>query len=232
MRRPYSLLIPGQAPGVGAGCVDGTGYTVREHPESVSKPDMAGESACFPDRSRYPYRRIRADGGFTLLELMVVMVLIGIIFSFAMLSLGGDDLAEVMERETRRLVTLISMANDEAVLRGEELAIHFTESSYAFLVLEPDTGWQELEDDPLLRTRALPQGINLQLEVEGEPPVLTSKEEDEDDKDTTPVPQVFILSSGEMTPFSAILEADQSRYRYHLTATLLGELDWEVEETF
>ena len=45
-----------------------------------------------------PVSAARRSAGFTLLELMVVMVLIGIIFSFAVLSLGGDDYAEMMEQ--------------------------------------------------------------------------------------------------------------------------------------
>jgi general secretion pathway protein H len=163
---------------------------------------------------------------------MVVLVLISIIFSFAMLSLGGDKLAEAMEQETRRLATLISMASDEAVIRGEELAIHFSDDSYAFLVLRAGD-WQPAENDRLLKTYSLPAGIQVGLEVEGEPPLLVEPdEEDEEDEETRLVPQVCILSSGEMTACSATFSTDQSRYRYHLSATLLGELDWEVEETF
>ena len=47
--------------------------------------------------------RPRRSAGFTLLELMVVLVLIGIIFSFAVLSLRGTDVSDLMEQETRRL---------------------------------------------------------------------------------------------------------------------------------
>ncbi len=175
---------------------------------------------------------MRVCRGFTLLELMVVLILVGIIFSFAVLSLGGDDLAEAMEQETRRLATLIDMAADEAVMRGEELAIHFAEDSYAFLVLDAGD-WQPATDDHLLKTYMLPAGIELRVEVEGEPPLLAEPaEEEEEEEEERLVPQVYILSSGEMTPFVAIFAAEQSRYRYHLSATLLGELDWEVEETF
>lgn len=161
---------------------------------------------------------------------MVVLVLIGIIFSFAVLSIGGDDLAEVMERETRRLAALIGMAADEAVIRGEELAIHFTDDGYAFLVLRAGE-WQPAQDDRLLKTYKLPAGLNVRLEVEGEP-LLLAQPVEEEEEEARLVPQVFILSSGEITPFAAIFSADQSRYRYHLSASLLGELDWEVEETF
>jgi general secretion pathway protein H len=163
---------------------------------------------------------------------MVVMVLIGIIFTFAVLSFGGDDLAEAMERETQRLATLVSLASDEAVMRGEELAIRFTGDGYEFLIFS-QAGWQGREDDGLLKPHTLPAGMAMRVEVDGDPPGMLLTEEDEDEKgrDKVSIPQVYILSSGEMTPFSAILEADQSRYRYHLTVTLFGESELEVEET-
>ena len=179
----------------------------------------------------------RSTAGFTLLELMVVLVLIGIIFSFAVLSFGGDDLAEAMERETHRLATLVSLANDEAILRGEEFAIRFTDDGYDFLVLTA-SGWQPTVDDHLLKPHHLTAGIFMRVEVDGDPPGLggldedsENSEDDEDDEEDAIIPQVFILSSGEMTPFSAIFEADQSRYRYHLSISLFGQPEWEVEET-
>jgi general secretion pathway protein H len=137
-----------------------------------------------------------------------------------------------MERETRRLATLIDMANNEAVIRGEELAIHFTGKGYSFMALQVD-GWRELQDDELLKPYELPRGISVRIEVEGDPPGLGKQDKKTDEKtDETRTPQVYILSSGEMTPFSATFEADQSPLRYHLTATMLGKLDWVAEKTF
>jgi general secretion pathway protein H len=183
--------------------------------------------------TRLPAGRRHPAAGFTLLELMVVLVLIGIILTFAVLSLRGDKVAEAMERESQRLATLISLANDEAVLRGEELAIRFTETGYEFLVFSA-AGWQQRADDNLLRPRTLPPGMLVRVEVDGDPPGLQRPAEDDDEEDRKKeviTPQVFILSSGEMTPFSAIFEADQSRYRYHLGVSLFGESELEVEET-
>ena len=159
---------------------------------------------------------------------MVVLVLVGIIFSFAMLSLGGDDLADMMEQETRRLATLLGLVSDEAVLRGEEMAVHFTETGYEFLVLSGDQ-WQAPEDDRLLQARSLPADIEIRMEVTGDSPGLTdSSDEDEE----TLTPQVYILSSGEMTPFSATLQSLQSSTRYHLTASVLGDVSWETEDAW
>jgi general secretion pathway protein H len=185
-----------------------------------------------------PVSPLRRSAGFTLLELMVVLVIIGIIFTFAVLSLGGDDLGELMEQESERMVTLLELASDEAILRGEELAVLFSEDGYEFLVLNEDR-WQKTAEDRLLKAYTLPADIELRLEIEGEPPILTASAaeagqgvDEEEDEDERLQPQVFILSSGEMTPFTVILMSPQSRLRYHLTASLLGTMSWEVEETF
>ena len=173
--------------------------------------------------------------GFTLLELMVVLVLMGIIFSFAVLSLRGTDISDLMEQETRRLATLLELASDEAILQGEELAINFEDDGYEFLVLQ-ENSWRSPGDDALLKAYSLPAEIELRLEVEGELPELNSfaTQEDRDseaDEEENLTPQVFILSSGEMTPFSVTFRSFHSDYRYHLTVSLFGEVSWEVEET-
>ena len=174
------------------------------------------------------------SAGFTLLELMVVLVLIGIIFSFAALSLRGTDISDLMEHETRRLATLLELASDEAILQAEEMAVNFTEDGYEFLVLHGNN-WQSPGDDSLLKAYSLPAEIELRLEVEGEPPELdnfAAQEEGDSDADEAEklTPQVFILSSGEMTPFTVTFRSFQSDYRYHLTVSLLGKVSWEVEK--
>jgi len=68
--------------------------------------------------------------------------------------------------------------------------------------------------------------------VEDEPPLLGEMDEEAEKEEDSLTPQVYILSSGEMTPFSVTFQTDLSPYRYHLTATLLGELEWEMEERF
>jgi general secretion pathway protein H len=172
--------------------------------------------------------RSRLYRGFTLLEVMVVLVLIGIIFSFAMLSVSRSDQDELMKREARRLATLISLANDEAVIRGQEFAIHFSETGYDFLVLQLE-GWQAPQDDHLLKSYQLPKGMRVRIEVEGDPPGLGKQAKKAEE---TRTPQVYLLSSGEMTPFSATFEAEGARVRYHLTASMLGKLDWQSEKLF
>ncbi len=161
----------------------------------------------------------RGQRGFTLLELMVVLVIISVILTFVTLTAGGDPRAEQLQRESRRLAALLEMASEEAVLSSQQLAVRFSEESYEFLVLRGDQ-WLPLSDDPVLRARTLPEGIELELELEDNPPPsLVSEDSD--------LPQVFLLSSGEMTPFVVTLSAPESERHFLVKANLLGQLELE-----
>jgi general secretion pathway protein H len=161
----------------------------------------------------------RGQRGFTLLELMVVLVIVSVILTFVSLTAGGDPRAEQLQRESRRLAALLEMASEEAVLSSQQLAVRFSEESYEFLVLQGGQ-WLPLSDDPVLRARSLPEGIELDLELEDNPPpALVSEDSD--------LPQVFLLSSGEMTPFVVTLSAPESERRFLIKANLLGQLELE-----
>ncbi len=150
---------------------------------------------------------------------MVVLVIIGIVLTFVALSAGGDSRAEQLQREARRLAALLEMASEEAVLRSEQLAVRFAEDGYEFMVLQ-DRQWLPLSDDPSFGLRTLPEGIELRLELEDNPPPTLVTEDSE-------LPQVFLLSSGEMTPFLVTLSAPESEQTFQVKASLLGQLELE-----
>ena len=163
--------------------------------------------------------RFRPQHGFTLLELMVVLVIIGVIMTFVGMSMGGDSRAEQMQREAQRLVALLELASEQAVLRSEQLAVRFGETDYEFMILE-DVQWTPILDVPALRSRTLPEGIELRLELEeNQPPGLTAEDAES--------PQVFLLSSGEMTPFMLTFSAPETERRFQVKADLLGRLELE-----
>src|SRR5512143_881791 len=76
------------------------------------------------------------QAGFTLLEIMVAVVLIGIIASFAVLSLPGKSPTERLAEESRRLIAVLEMAQQDALLRGDQKGVYFTETGYELMTYQ------------------------------------------------------------------------------------------------
>jgi len=161
--------------------------------------------------------------GFTLLEVMVVLVLIGVILSFVTLSIGDGGRAQHLEREAKRLATLLELANQAAIMQVQEIGLVFEENRYAFLMLE-DNQWVNLQQDAMLRPRQLPVGMEIVLTIEEGAIALANSENN---------PHILILSSGEITPFTAdFFFTVEDTEQYRVTANLLGETTLEWVDAF
>ena len=143
-------------------------------------------------------------GGFTLLEVLVVVLIIGIILTFAVLKVNDRSRSETAQQETQRLAALLKLSSEEAVLQAREFALQLTAGGYEFLRLDKDT-WKLLQDDELLRPRRLPAGVELSATIEGD--IALQGEGDEQR------PRIYVLSSGEMTAFTLELRDAKSHYR-------------------
>ena len=74
------------------------------------------------------------DKGFSLLELLVVIVIISILFTFTTLAIRGTSPEELLQTEALRLDRLLQLALEEAILKGEEYGVEFKPGSYRFLL--------------------------------------------------------------------------------------------------
>lgn len=157
--------------------------------------------------------------GFTLLEVMVVLVLIGIITSFALLSAGRGP-QERLAEEAQRLAALLQLQQQEAILASELRGIRFSRTGYALLRRDEKNNWQAPPAADSLIQRQLPDDMTLGLWVEGQPVSL---------KNPPKWPQVVLLASGEATEFVAVfgLTEDQQNPmapRYRVAADAMGRL--------
>ncbi|MFC5695109.1 type II secretion system minor pseudopilin GspH [Pseudomonas sp. GCM10022186] len=141
-----------------------------------------------------------ACAGFTLIEVLVVMVIIGCLAGLAVISSGIAGPSRELRSEADRLAGLIGVLADEAVLDNREYGLRLERDGYQVYFYDETGGrWQALSDG----ARQLPEWAELSFELEGEPLVLPAPARDEQQsKDARPpLPQLIILSSGELSPF-------------------------------
>lgn len=168
------------------------------------------------------------SAGFTLLELLAVLIIVGVIASFAVLSVGDRGASDRLDREARRLGELLHIAGQEAILQSRELGVEFTPAGYRFLVLDKEQ-WTALGGDDLLRERAFPAGFEIRLFLEGLPVVLEKKRKDKKD-DNKAAPHLFLLSSGETSPFELTLIDPQAELRCRVKGDVMGGVTVEGPE--
>ena len=89
--------------------------------------------------------------GFTLVELLVVMVIIGLTLGMATLNAIPSPRQD-LDKEAQRLALLLQLARDEAIVRNRLVAFEANGDRYRFMV-RGDAGWEPVTRDDLLRER-------------------------------------------------------------------------------
>ncbi len=155
---------------------------------------------------------MHAHRGFTLIEILIVLVLIATISSLIVIQVRDRDDAAILDQEIEALIKTGRFAQEEMLFRNNPLGIYFTTGGYAwyegYLVDEEDETdprvtrktvlWKPL-GDRLLKPHAFPGGMNITLYLEGTPAVL----EDELPEDIRP--QVLFLPDTDALPFELLM---------------------------
>lgn len=159
--------------------------------------------------------------GFTLIEILVVIVILSITISVVIVNFAPDSADDIAEEEISRLHTLLAFAHEQAVIRGREYGIRFYKSGYRFMFYDDgDEKWSDIPNDRLLVSRQFDESLELDLYIDQLPvEILDSQDDDpvieEENKLASAAslayadsgseqkkirPQVFLLSSSEITP--------------------------------
>lgn len=188
------------------------------------------------------YYTTRRRQGFTLIEMMAVLVVVGIIASVVTLSMGDAGRPQQMKSSARQLYSAMGLALENAVFLNQQMGLRFDFSgakddlaySYEWLYFNLEKRqWQPLPLDDF-ETTDLPVYVHIELEVDGQDVAIGAAnkdnpmlrvEEDEDGNKGKPEPDLYFLSSGEMQPFRIrLFDRDTPEREYVIVGDALGQL--------
>lgn len=154
----------------------------------------------------------KASKGFTLIEVMLVVVLVGLMVSAVQFTFQNNQSEQLLEKESLRFLGTFDIAAEYGMLNNVELGLFIEENTYQFLGYD-GIKWTPLPNNESLSTKTLPDGMEILLTLDDlpieEPPLfdLNTFMSDEDDNEIKGSkkslnPQVLILSGGDISPFS------------------------------
>ena len=145
--------------------------------------------------------------GFTLLELMIVIVLIGVLLGMVSLAAGQNPALQARQ-EADGIARAIQQLRERAVLDGQEFGLRLSIDGYRAVRLVA-SGWE-----PLAALQPWPQNMRPHLELDGYPVRLGADEG---------APQLLMLSSDETSAFTLTF-ATQAKALLMLSADGIGEV--------
>jgi len=163
--------------------------------------------------------------GFTLIEILVVLVIMAVVISLAVLSFGTTGRDAQLDEESRRIQGLVDILHERALLEGRDFGLRIEPTGYGFVVYSPDRDlWLPLTDEHEFRHRDLPKGVTFQLELDSVTVVLKPLDQGISSGDSPPPPQVAIAASGEGTPFRLTLLRDGTTAKASVDGDALGKV--------
>ena len=177
--------------------------------------------------------------GFTLLEVLVVIALIGLIVSAVQFNFSGKRPEDTLKKVSYQFAELFESAVNYGLLNNIELGLYIDKSSYQFLGYD-GVKWSKIPKQDWLAEQTLPEEITFELTLDDLPieePLLFDSSvfkaqgeeylsfnaieaEKKAKKEKQLLPQVYILSGGDITPFSLTFQFTEEASLYDDVADL------------
>lgn len=145
--------------------------------------------------------------GFTLLELMIVIVLIGVLLGMVSFAAGPNP-ARQARQEAHGIVGVTQQLRERAVLDGQEFGLRLSVEGYRVMRLDVQ-GWE-----PMAALYRWPENVQLRLEQEGHWVTLGADEG---------APQLLMFSNDETSVFTLMFGSDKKTW-LSLSSDGLGQV--------
>ena len=136
---------------------------------------------------------ISAERGFTLIEILIVVLVIGVLLGVVTTSFTGSSNAVVIEGFAQRMITRVEMARDKAIQQNMEWGMRIEKNSYYFMKFNQARGaWSRFSERPF-ETESLVNDMEMSVKADNYEGGLASQDQ--------LLPHIVFFSSGEVTPF-------------------------------
>ena len=163
--------------------------------------------------------------GFTLIEILVVLVIMAVMISLVTISIGTTGRDNQLDEETRRIEALLSLLHDRAVLEGRDFGMKIEPGAYEFMVFDNRRQlWLHFDDENQYRHRQLPPGLSFQLQLDSQQIVLKQVDSAFKKDEAPPPPQLAVAASGEGTPFRLTLLREGTQNKAEVSGDAFGKL--------
>lgn len=170
-----------------------------------------------------------ASQGFTLIELLVVMVILGLVASVALTTVGSGNQRQELMNEVNRLHAVLRIAAEEAIVSNSEIGVVIEPDLYEFLVFDEKKAQWTNSSQHALRSYSLPEWLTLDFQREGIERKLPGTRSDADGsgllETKSKSPQLTLFSSGEVDQFIIGLQIeDDTESRVEIKTNEQGEI--------
>ncbi|MBC7787622.1 MAG: type II secretion system minor pseudopilin GspH [Methylophilaceae bacterium] len=156
--------------------------------------------------------------GFTLIEILVVLSIMGIMLGLLAVNYGADE-RQNLQLEGHRLALLMSHASQTARTTGQPIAWQVNERGYQFLQYDPlARQWQvmgvnNVQSDTTLRERVWPEGLQLsEVNISGSISTIKKRQFE----------MIIFSPSGVNPAFDLTLQSSQSKL--DIKGDMLGQV--------
>jgi general secretion pathway protein H len=157
--------------------------------------------------------------GFTLIEILIVMLIISIVGGVAMLSISFNPNTRY-KTISREIKNLLMLGEEQALLQANVFGLAFTDKTFQFYQYNSEdkkNPWHPINEAPL-GVHNIPAGVQITVKVNDK--IVEAAKDPQKLK-----PQLILSTSGEIIPFTILIGKTDGPPRYQVIGHTNGSLE-------